>query len=154
VAVHRDGQYTVELEDGGGRLGAYRIGPASFDEDGEAVRAAIETGKQSLITTLVDELAGIRDVTRRLTDRENSGVLDRLSRAHEQTAGAATAAEQGDGRLADEQLSTVVSLLTEARELLVSGDQPYSDAAVAALDPRILAAVERAESAVETALSS
>jgi hypothetical protein len=150
VAVHRAGRYTVEIQDGDGRLGAFRVGPKSFDEDGEAVREAIETGKQSLINTLADEFVGIRDVARRLTDREDSEVLERLARAHEQTAGAATAAERGDGRLANEQLSTVVSLLTEARKLLVSGDQPYSDAAVAALEPRILAAVERAESAIKT----
>ncbi len=154
VAVHRAGQYTVEIEDQDGRLGAYRVGPESFGEDGEAVREGIETGKRPLINTLVDELAGIRDLARRLTDREDSEVLDRLSRAHEEAAAAAAAAERGEARLADRQLSTVVSLLTEAHKLLKSGQQPYTDAAVAALESRILAAVERAESAVETALSS
>jgi len=36
----------------------------------------------------------------------------------------------------------------------VSGEQPYSNAAVAALEPRILAAVDRAEAAVDAELAS
>ena len=154
VAVHRAGSYTVEVVDHDGRPGAYRVGPNDFDENGETVHEGIETGKQSLINTLADKIGALRDVVRRLAADEDGEVLDRLSRAQEQAAAAAMAAERGDGRLADRQLSTVVSLLDEARNLLVSGEQPYSNAAVAALEPRILAAVDRAEAAVDAELVS
>jgi hypothetical protein len=154
VAVHRAGRYTVEIEDTDGRLGAYRVGPDSFDEEGNTIREGIDTGKQSLITTLVDELRGGRELARSLADGEENEILNRLSRAQEEAAAAATAAERGDGRTADRQLSTVSSLLMEALEILSSEDQrAYSDAAVAALEPRFQALIDRAESAADTELS-
>jgi hypothetical protein len=154
VAVHRAGHYTVEIEDRDGRLGAYRITPESFDEAGNAIREAVDTGKRSLITTLVDELRDGRELAASLADGEDNEILNRLSRAQEEAAAAATAAERGDARTADRQLSTVRSLLTEALDILSSEDQrAYSDAAVAALEPRLQALVDRAESAVDTELS-
>ena len=154
VAVHRAGQYTVEVVDRDGRLGAYRVGPDDFDADGETVREGIETGKRSLINTLGAELGELRDLAGRLAADVDGEVVKRLSRAREQAAAAVMAAERGESRLADRQLSAVVSLLTEARDLLASRDQPYSDAAVAALESRILAAIERADSAVDAEITS
>jgi hypothetical protein len=154
VAVHRAGRYTVEIEDRDGRLGAYRVDPDSFDEEGNATREAVDTGKRSLITTLVDELRDGRELAASLADGEDNEILNRLSRAQEEAAAAATAAERGDARTADRQLSTVRSLLTEALDILSSEDQrAYSDAAVAALEPRLQALIDRAESAVDTELS-
>ena len=150
VAVHRAGSYTVEVVDRDGRPGAYRVTPEKFGDGDETVREGIETGKRSLTVVLAAELGALRALAGRLADEEDSAVLDRLSRAQEQAAAAAAAADRGDDRLADRQLSTVGSLLTEARELLQSGEQPYSDAAVAALEPRLLAAVGRTDSAVDT----
>jgi hypothetical protein len=155
VAVHRDGRYTVEVVDADGRHGAYRVGPGSF-EDGEARREAVETGKASLAGALRDEVGALRDLADRLAerDRNESVVPDRLSRAREHAAAAAGAATDGDGRAADERLADAAAALEGALErLLDETRRTYDDAAVAALEPRIRAALDRAASARRTELA-
>ncbi|WP_440989025.1 hypothetical protein [Haloarchaeobius baliensis] len=156
VAVHRDGLYTVEVVDRDGRPGAYRVTPDSFDDTGDAVREVVETGKLPLTTTLRDELAALLELARSLAGADGAGgeVRDRLARALEAATGATAAAERGDARTADRQLSTVVSFLTEALELLSGSDddEGYDEAAVAVLRPRTEAAVDRAGEAIDAEL--
>ncbi|MFD1647514.1 hypothetical protein [Haloarchaeobius litoreus] len=155
VAVHRDGHYTVEVVDGDGRLGAYRVTPDSFDENGDVVREVVETGKLSLATTLRDELVALLELARSLADAASGGgeVRERLAQALEAAEGATAAAQRGDGRTTDRQLSTTVSFLTEALELL-SGDDGagYDEGAVAVLLSRAEAAVDRAGEAIDAEL--
>ncbi|MGQ4557575.1 hypothetical protein [Halobellus sp. GM3] len=152
VAVHRDGRYTVEVVDGDGTRGAYRVDPGDFGDDFEAVRERVETGKASLAGALRDELGDLRELARALSSRKSDGdeVIDRLSRALEDADAAVRAANRGDVRTANERLSNVVSLLNEALELLSGEQRAYSDAAAAALEPRVLDAVDRAETAIES----
>jgi hypothetical protein len=155
VAVHRNGYYTVEVVDADGRPGAYRVTPDSFDEHGDAVREAVETGKLSLATTLRDELTALFELARSLADAAGSGgeVRERLAQALETAEGAIAAARRGDARTTDRQLSTAVSFLTEALELL-SRDHGagYDEGAVAVLRPRTEAAVDRAGEAIDAEL--
>ena len=165
VAVHREGRYTVEVVDRDGRLGAYRVTPGSFGDAGETVREDIRTGKTALARTLRDELdelyalaeslAGSGEDTAnedRDADGDDNPVLDRLARARREADAAVTAAENGEERNADDLLSNVVSLLAEVREILVSdGQGGYDDAAVAAIDPKALAGIDRANQAMDAA---
>jgi hypothetical protein len=156
VAVHREGQYTVEVVDGEGRPGAYRVGPDSFGDDGEVIRETVETGKGALADTLEDEIAALRDLAGELAAADGGGkeVLDRLSRAREEAAAAASISARGEADAANEHLSAVVSILEEILDILASERQDgYSDAAVAALVPRVRAAIDRAEEAIETELA-
>ncbi|WP_144904185.1 hypothetical protein [Halobellus captivus] len=156
VAVHRGGRYTVEIVDRNGTRGAYRVGPDDFDDDFEVVREDVETGKRSIASVLRDELADLHELA--ATVREDVGdddpVLDRLSRAREEAESAVRIAERDGSDAANERLSNVISLLQEALELL-SGDRQraYSDSAVAAIDPRLTAAIDRARTAMETEVS-
>ncbi|WP_418280898.1 hypothetical protein [Halorubrum sp. DTA98] len=152
VAVHRDGRYTVEVVDADGRRGAYRVGPQSFDDEFEAVRENVETGKATLSETLRGEIEELRDVARSLAARDGDDeVGDRLSRAVEEAAAATQVATRGDADTANRRLSNVVSLLEEALEALTSDRQrAYDDAEVSALRPRIHAALDRADAAIET----
>ncbi|MFA9516344.1 hypothetical protein ACERIT_03865 [Halopenitus sp. H-Gu1] len=156
VAVHRDGRYTVEITDNNGRPGAYRVDPETFDDDFEAIREAVETGKAALASTLRDEIADLRTLARTLTEQDEDGseVLDRLSSAQEEAAAATNSADRGDARSANEGLSNAVSFLEEALELLSSErQQGYDDAAVAALEPGIHRAIKRAQTAIDTELA-
>ncbi|WP_256296879.1 hypothetical protein [Haloarchaeobius salinus] len=156
VAVHRDGHYTVEVVDADGRPGAYRVEPADFDEDGDALREGVETGKASLVTTLRDDLDALLGLARSLADADDEGgeVRERLAQALEAAEGAAGAARRGDARTTDRQLSTVVSFLSEVLDLLASGNGGgYDESAVAALDPRVRAAIARAEAARDIELT-
>ena len=163
VAVHREGRYTVEVLDRDGRRGAYRVTPASFGDDGEALFERIRAGKLSLAITLRDELDEVYTLAESLadsdrtqtTDRDGTHetetpVLDRLRRATRTAAGAVTAVEDGDREAADEQLRSVVSSLREVREILASEAQGgYDDSAVAAIDPKVRAGIERATHAID-----
>ncbi len=156
VAVHREGQYTVEVVDSEGRAGAYRVGPESFGDDGEMVRETIETGKGALANTLEEEIAAVRDLASGLVDADGGGgeTLERLSRAQEEAAAAASIAARGEAEAANERLSTVVAILEEVLEILSSERQDgYSDAAVAALVPRVQSGIDRAAEAIETELA-
>jgi hypothetical protein len=173
VAVHREGRYTVEVVDRDGRLGAYRVTPNSFDADGNAIRERIRTGKLSLTGTLRDELdelyalaealagedaAETTDTADSETDRERPGetqesVLDRLRRVGRLADEAVTAAENGDERTTDERLSSVVSVLWDVREtLLGKGQGGYDDDAVAAIEPKVGAGIDRANAALAAGL--
>ena len=160
VAVHREGKYTVEVVDRDGRLGAYRVTADSFDANGEAVREGIRTGKLALARTLRDEVGELYALAESLSesDRDDSGgehdaALDRLGRARRAADGAVAAAEVGDEEPADDRLFDVGSALSEFRELLVDEDRSgYDDAAVAAMDPKALAGIERADAAVDAPL--
>ena len=153
VAVHRDGRYTVEVVDADGRPGTYRVGPDTFDDEFEAVRETIETGKAPLATTLLAELEELFGLARTLAGGEDNELLDRLSRAQEEVAAATRLAERGNPDAMDDQLSNAVSLLEEAIEVLTSDRQRvYDDPAVATLAPRIRAALDRAETAIGTEL--
>jgi len=80
-------------------------------------------------------------------------VLDSLQRAREAAGVAVTAAEDGEAALADEWLATVVSRLQAVREQLAAASQGgYDDAAVAAIDPRTSAAIDRANAAIDADL--
>ena len=163
VAVHREGRYTVEILDRDGRRGAYRVTPASFGDDGEVRFEGIRAGKLSLVTTLraeldevytlAESLAGSGETQR--TDRDgtretDTPVLDRLRRAVRTAGGAVTAVENGDTEAADEQLRSVGSSLGEVREILAGERQGgYSDSAVAAIDPKVRAGIERATDAID-----
>ena len=163
VAVHREGRYTVEILDRDGRRGAYRVTPASFGDDGEVRFEGIRAGKLSLATTLraeldevytlAESLAGSGETQR--TDRDgtretDTPVLDRLRRAVRTAGGAVTAVENGDTEAADEQLRSVGSSLGEVREILAGERQGgYSDSAVAAIDPKVRAGIERATDAID-----
>ena len=160
VAVHREGRYTVEVVDRDGRLGAYRVTADSFDADGEVVRGGIRTGKLALARTLRDEVAELSALAESLSeparDGSNGGheaALDRLGRARRAADGAVAAAEDGEAERANEWLSDVVSALSEFREVLAGEDRSgYDDAAVAAMDPKALAGIERADAAVDAPL--
>ena len=67
VAVHREGNYTVEVVDSDGRSGAYRVGPADFESAGP-VPGTVETGKGSLTQELARRLADLLDLVRTLDD--------------------------------------------------------------------------------------
>jgi len=163
VAVHREGRYTVEVTDRDGRRGAYRVTPASFGDGGEVLFDRIRAGKLSLTTTLRDELDEVYTLAESLagsggtqtTDRDEARetetpVLDRLRRATRTAAGAVTTVENGDREAADEQLRSVVSSLEEVRESLASERQSgYGDSAVAAIDPKVRAGIERATHAID-----
>ncbi|WP_144796810.1 hypothetical protein [Halorubrum depositum] len=161
VAVHREGRYTVEVVDRDGRRGAYRVTPDSFDANGEAVREGIRTGKVSLARTLRDEVAELYALAESLSasdrggdsDRDRNAVLDRLARARRAADGAVAAAEDGEEEPADDRLFDVASALSEVREILVSEDRGgYDDAAVAAIDPKALAGIERSNAAIDAPL--
>lgn len=165
VAVHRAGRYTVEVTDRDGRLGAYRVTPDSFDADGNAVRRRVQTGKVALARTLQDEIGQLRSLAESLSgsgdedvtddgtdrDRNRDPVLARIRRAERAAEEAVTAAEDGDEETADDRLFAVISALWEVREILVSEDQGgYSDAAVAAIDPKAFAGINRANDTIDT----
>lgn len=165
VAVHREGRYTVEVVDREGGRGAYRVTPDSFDEHGEAVRERIRTGKAALARTLrgeLDELAALAaslgpdDDSDEETDRDRTAsdpVRDGVARARESAAAAVEAAENREERAADDRLSAAVSSLWEVRDALVSDDRAgYDAAAAAAIDPKALAGIERANDAIDAAL--
>jgi len=184
VAVHREGRYTVEVVDRDGRPGAYRVTPDSFGDDGNAVRAGIQTGKLPLARTLRDELDELYVLAETLagddaekttettdtavttrtadsdsdTDRNRTGetqesVLDRLRRAVSLAEEAVTAAENGEERTANERLSSIVSVLWDVREILVSeGQGGYDDEAVAAIEPKVGAGIDRANVALDADL--
>ncbi|EMA59256.1 hypothetical protein [Halorubrum lipolyticum] len=178
VAVHRDGRYTVEVVDREGKRGAYRVTPDSFDENGEAVREGIRTGKAALARTLrgeLDELYALAsalrsddddddaaDVPENGTDEERDRererdtidpVLDGIARAREAAAGAVDAAESGAERAADDRLSASISSLWEVRDAFVTDDRAgYTDGAVAAIDSKALAGIDRANAAIDAAL--
>lgn len=157
VAVHRDGRYTVEIVDSNGRPGAYRVGPEAFGDDRETVREAVETGKAALARTLFDELGELRDLTRMLAERDdaNREVIQMVITAREEAEAAISAAEDGEVRPANDRLSRARSFLEEAVEILRSDRQGgYSDASVAAIVPRVQAAIERVETAIETSVST
>ena len=156
VAVHREGHYTVELVDSAGRPGAYRVGPADFGDDSAAVRDGVQTGKESLVAVLEDRLFDLRDLTRTLAqrDRADREVSDRVSRAIKAADAALTAAQRGDARTANDQLSQLISQLEAALEILASERQGgYSDASVAGLSPRVREAIRRAETGLRTELA-
>ncbi len=153
VAVHRAGQYTVEITDEAGQGGSYRVGPDSFDVDGEAVIEELTTGKQSLIRTLLDELDDLQTVTRALTeDGEAAAELrERLSQAREEAFTALTAIDRGDSRTADRQLSTVRSLLEEALAVVLTAeDSTFSSGGEVVLEARITGLIDRTEVAIAT----
>ena len=165
VAVHREGNYTVEVVDNDGGVGAYRVTPDSFGDADETVREDIETGKLPLAEALraeLDELSALAETLapddgsdgNEETDRETTnGVLDSLQRAREAAASAVTAAEDGEAALADEWLLTVDIVLQGVSERLADESQGgYDDGAVAALDPRVAAAIERANAAIDAEL--
>ena len=170
VAVHRGGRYTIEVVDREGRRGAYRVTPDSFDDDGNAARRRVRTGRLALAQTLVAELDALYALAEALASdhREQSGdsetdrngaedresasgnpVLDGVARAREAAAGAVTAAETGDRAAADDRLSASVASLREVRDELASDAQAgYTDDAAAAIGPKTLAAIERATDAI------
>ncbi|ELZ42588.1 hypothetical protein C471_03983 [Halorubrum saccharovorum DSM 1137] len=176
VAVHREGRYTVEVVDRAGATGAYRVTPDSFDENGEAVRERVETGKAALARTLRGELDELYALAESLspddddaddtpengtageTDRDRNGtasdpVLDGISRARESAAGAVAAAENDEERAADDRLSAAASALWRVRDAFATDDQAgYDDGAVEALDPKALAGIERANDAIDAPL--
>ena len=217
VAVHREGRYTVEVVDREGTRGAYRVTPDSFDDDGDAVRRRVATGKAALARTLRGELDDLYALTESLspedetdgssdsttdddtdgstedtTDKETDGstedatdeetdgptdeerenatvsssdrtttqrqtgsdpVLDGIDRARESAVGAVTAAENGEERTADERLSGAVSSLRKVRDRLATETQAgYGDDAVAVIDPKALAGIERANDAIDAPL--
>ena len=85
------------------------------------------------------------------SDREDTAtpVLDGIARAREAAAGAVRAAENGDDAAADDRLSASVESLRGVRDELATDAQAgYSDEAVEAIDPKTLAAIERARDAI------
>jgi len=189
VAVHRAGRYTVEVVDREGNRGAYRVTPDSFDDDGNATRNRVRTGRLALARTLVEELDALYDLAEALapdkreqtsdsdadreqtsdsdadreqtsdsdadreqtSDREDTAtpVLDGVARAREAAAGAVRAAENGDDAAAGDRLSASVESLRGVRDELATDAQAgYSDEAVEAIDPKTLAAIERARDAI------
>ena len=65
VAVHRDGQYIVEVVDRDGVRGAHRVNPGERDSE---IIFEIETGRRSLIRALVDYLATTVELAMTLCD--------------------------------------------------------------------------------------
>ncbi|UIP01052.1 PT domain-containing protein [Halobaculum sp. CBA1158] len=156
VAVHRDGRYTVEVVDGAGRPGAYRVTPADFGDDGEAIREAVETGKASLAETLRAELADLLDLASEFARQDRGGdeVVERLSAALEAVDAATATAERGDAQSANDRLTRAAAALEEALDVLFSEDLGgYDDSSVVALYPRVQEAIDRAEVAVRTDLA-
>ncbi|WP_435092893.1 hypothetical protein [Halorubrum sp. N11] len=155
VAVHREGRYTVEVADREGNRGAYRVTPNSFDDDGNAVRGRVRTGKLALARTLRDELDELYALAESLSesDGDRNAVLDRLRRAQRAASAAVAAAENGEEEVSDDHLFDVVSALSEVRKSLVrDGQAGYGDAAVAAIDPKALAGIDRANDAIDAQL--
>jgi hypothetical protein len=147
VAVHREGQYTVEVVDSDGRLGVYHLGPAAFGDRSEIVLEPIETGTVSLVGALSQELTALRTLTQALAKRDGAG--DGLSRQVDRakaTAGEALrAANHGDTDIVAERLSQVSTEIEQAQSTLSSDRQAgYSDGSVAGLEPRFSAAAQRA----------
>ena len=173
VAIHREGRYTVEVVDTDGRAGAYRVTPDSFGDADETVREGIQTGKRPLAETLRAELDDLYALAKMLaeadnteetddgrdresdqsTDEPTNDVLDSLQRARRTAAAAVTAAEDGEGDLADERLFAVDRVLRDVRDRLATDTQGgYDDDAVAVLDPRVAAAIERTNAAIDAEL--
>jgi hypothetical protein len=89
--------------------------------------------------------------TRRQT--ASDPVTDGIERARESAAGAVAAAENGEERTANERLSGAVSSLRRVRDALATETQAgYGDDAVAVIDPKALAGIERANAAVDAPL--
>ena len=156
IAVHRDGLYTLEITDRNGRLGAVRVTPGDFDDEGNVNLGDVETGKLSLVRTLRDHLVDLRDHASRLAERDDArgGVLENIDVAIEEGGAALSASRRGNADSANERLAGVVAALEDAIDRLLDDRQDgYSDSAVAALGPMLLEVVGRAEEAVETELA-
>jgi hypothetical protein len=153
------------------------VTPDSFGDADETVREGIQTGKLPLAETLraeLDELYALAetlaeadsteetdqttdDGSDRETDQSTDGtrneILDRLQRSRNSAEAAVNAAEDGEGELADEWLFSVDIVLQDVRDRLASESQGgYDDDAVAALDPRVAAAIERTNAAIDADL--
>jgi len=156
VAVHRDGAYTVEIVDGEGRPGSYRVAPGDFGDDGGAVREGTETGKASLARTLRAELSALLDLASEFARRDRGGdeVVDRIAAALEAVDAATATAERGDAQSANDRLTSARSSLEEALDVLFGDDLGgYDDSSVMALYPRVRDAIDRAEQAIRTELA-
>lgn len=155
VPVHRAGTYTVEVVNGDGRRGAYRVTPADFGDADDTVRETVETGKASLARSLAGFLGDLRGLSSDLAEGDGARgqVLELLSSARTAVEDAVAAAEEGATERSNDRLRAAVGDLQRTREVLQgSGHDGYSDSSVAALDPRISRAIEDARVAIETSL--
>ncbi|WP_255148891.1 hypothetical protein [Halorarius halobius] len=158
VYVHREGSYSLELEDEAGDTGAYRVDP---DESDEQVTVEVETGQASLASYLVDYLAESARLAREFESEESDDEDedgDRGGRSRESVAAkfdsakgaaerAAEFASEGDRKQANEQLSTVVERLNTVVEFL-QDDATFSAAVVDLLTERAEHAREKARAAM------
>lgn len=153
VAVHRKGRYTVDVVDRDGRAGAFRVGPEDFDETGNVVEDPVETGKASLVLTLRDVLVELDELASTLARRDQAEgqIAERVAQARQEAEEAAEFVAQEGARGVNDRLSSIISLLEESLEILLSdGQDGYRDTSVAALEPGIREGIARAEEALET----
>ncbi len=155
IPVHRAGTYTVEVVDGDGRRGAYRVTPADFGDADDTVRETVATGKASLGRSLAAFLGDLRDLAGDLAEEDGASgqVLELLSSAQTAVEDAVAVAEEGAAERSNDRLRAAVDDLQRAQEILQNdGQGGYTDSSVAALDPRISRAIEDAQVAIETSL--
>lgn len=155
VAVHRDGRYTVDVEDADGRTGAYRVEPDVLEEDGEYVVESVETGKRRLVATLRDELAALGRLAEAVAEEDEARgqFLEWLSSAERSADAAASATERGDAEAANESLRDARASLRNAADAVRDEDRDgYSDAAAAALRSRLSVVLDRVRTALATGL--
>ena len=155
IPVHRAGTYTVEVVDGDGRRGAYRVTPADFGDVDDTVRETVETGKASLARSLAGFLGDLRDLSGDLAqdDGARGQVPELLSGARMSVEDAVAAAEEGTAERSNDRLRAAVDDLQRAQQVLRSnGQDGYTDSSVAALDPRINRAIEDARVTIEMPL--
>lgn len=155
IPVHRAGTYTVEVIDGDGRRGAYRVTPADFGDTDDTVRETVATGKASLARSLAAFLGDLRDLAGDLAEEDGARgqVLELLSSAQTAVEDAVAVDEEGAAERSNDRLRAAVDDLQRAQEILQNdGQDGYTDSSVAALDPRISRAIEDAQVAIETLL--
>lgn len=156
IAVHADGTYTVDVRDADGVAGSFPLSSKDFD-DGEFVIRGIETGKYSVTRTLVADIETLRSLGRRFADRDDAQgqYLERLSLALDEAEVALAHAERGDTDSANDRLVRTVDRLIQSFDALRAVDQDgYTDASVAVLDPKTVAAIRRAELAFGTPITA
>jgi len=156
IAVHAAGTYTVDVRDGDGISGTVRVAPPDL-EGGELVIEGFETGKYRVIETLVADIEVLDSLGRRFADSgEAQGQYLRwLSFARDEAESALADAERGSTESANDRLARTVDRLYDALAPLRASDQDgYSDASVAVLDPKTVAAIRRAERAYATPITA
>jgi len=152
VAVHREGEYTVEVVDDDGVRGAVNVRPDRLD--GEPL-PRIDTGKESLARALAVSLADAASMARELGVQGDADgdpqVPAEFDAASTEASQAAEFAVAGDWQQANELLVSVVVRLRALQDRLADGRRGgYAPAAASLLHHRASDGIDRAKVAYAT----